>query len=261
MIRGMYAAASSMLAMFTRQEQIANNLANLNTPGFKRDSMPVRAAPLVGEVRSFQALFNVPYVTRPVLAPVGVVGTGVLNDPVVTDFSDGDIRPTGRELDFALVGPGFFEMQAPDGSFFYSRAGQFTRDSVGRLVDTEGNVLMSDDGPVQVGPGQITVDGDGSLFLDGELVSVLRVMAFPPDTPLRKLGTSGFVPVDKSLRPTFADAEGAVVQQGALELSNVDPTRATVEMLSATRQYEAAQRLVQMNDSILERAVNDVGRV
>ena len=261
MIRGMYAAASSMLASFTRQEQTANNLANLNTPGFKRDSMPVRSSPVVGEVRSFEALFSVPYATRPVLAPVGVVGTGVLNDPVVTDFSDGDIRPTGRELDLALVGPGLFEMQARDGSFFYSRAGQFSRDAAGRIVDAEGNLLMSDDGVVQVGPGQITVDGDGSLFLDGEPVTTLRVMTFPPDTPMRKIGASGFVPVDRQIRPTFADAEGAVVQQGALELSNVDPTRATIEMLSATRQYEAAQRLVQINDSILERAVNDVGRI
>jgi flagellar basal-body rod protein FlgG len=184
----------------------------------------------------------------------------VLNDPVVTDFSDGDVRPPGNELDLALLGPGFFEMQRADGSRFYSRAGQFTRDAAGRLTDAEGNLLLGDEGPVQVGQGQVQIDADGAVYVDGEPTALLRVMVFPPDSPMRKLGNSGFVPVDPELRPTFAD-EATVVQQGALEQSNVDPTRAVIEMLSATRQYEAAQRLVQMNDAILDRSVNDVGRV
>lgn len=260
MIRGFYAAASSMLASFTRQQQTANNLANLNTPGFKRDTMQVRSSPVVGEVRDFDGLLNLPYRTAPVRATVGVVGTGVLNDPVLTDFSDGDVRPTGRELDLALTGPGFFEMQAPDGSRFYARGGQFSRDAVGRLADAQGNLLMGEEGPVRVGQGQVTVDADGTVYADGEEQTILRVMTFPPDTPMRKLGNSGFVPVDRTLRPSFAN-ETTVVQQGALELSNVDPTRSTIEMMSATRQYEAAQRLVQMNDTVLERAVNDLGRL
>jgi flagellar basal-body rod protein FlgG len=249
-----------MLASFARQEQTTNNLANLNTPGFKRDTMPVRSSPVVGEVRPFDGLLNLPYPTRQVRAPIGVVGTGVLNDPVVTDFSDGDVRPTGNELDVALIGPGFFEMQGLDGSRFYSRAGQFSRDAVGRLVDTQGNLVMGDEGPVEVGQGQVEISADGTVYVDGEARTILRVMTFPPDTPMRKLGNSGFLPVDPELRPTFA-TEGTVVQQGALEQSNVDPTRAVIEMLSATRQYEAAQRLVQMNDAILERSVTDVGRV
>ncbi|HEV8636238.1 MAG TPA: flagellar hook basal-body protein [Chloroflexota bacterium] len=260
MIRALYAAASSMLSTFTRQEQTANNLANLNTPGFKRDTMPVRSSPVVGEVRPFDGLLNLPYPTRQVRAAVGVVGTGVLNDPVVTDFSDGDVRPTGNELDLALLGPGFFEMQAADGSLFYARAGEFGRDAAGRLVDGEGNLVLGDDGPVQVGQGQVQIDAGGTVYVDGEPAAILRVMAFPPDTPMRKLGNSGFVPVDPGLRPSFAEP-ATVVQQGALEQSNVDPTRAVIEMLSATRQYEAAQRLVQMNDAILERTVTDVGRV
>jgi flagellar basal-body rod protein FlgG len=259
-IRALYAAASSMLASFTRQEQTTNNLANLNTPGFKRDTMPVRSSPVVGEVRPFEALLSLPYPTRTARVPLGVVGTGVLNDPVVTDFSDGDVRTTGNELDVALLGPGFFEMQGQDGALFYSRAGQFSRDAVGRLTDAAGNLVLGDDGPIQVGQGQVEIDGDGTVYADGEPITLLRVMVFPPDTPMRKLGNSGFLPVDPELRPTFA-AEGTVVQQGALEQSNVDPTRSVIEMLSATRQYEAAQRLVQMNDAILDRSVNDVGRV
>jgi flagellar basal-body rod protein FlgG len=249
-----------MLATFSRQEQTANNLANLNTPGFKRDTMPVRSSPEVGEVRPFEALLSLPYPTRSVRAPIGVVGTGVLNDPIVTDFSDGDVRTTGKELDVALLGPGFFEMQRADGSLFYSRAGQFTKDAAGRLTDGEGNLLLGDEGPITVGQGQVQIDADGAVYVDGAPNTILRVMVFPPDTPMRKLGNAGFVPVDPAARPIFAD-EATVVQQGALEGSNVDPTRAVIEMLSATRQYEAAQRLVQMNDASLDRAVNDVGRV
>src|SRR4051794_21582132 len=127
MIRGMYAAAAGMLSSFLRQEMVSNNLANVNTPGFKKDLATVRAGRELGEVRDVDGLFQVPYATRAVKTMVGKVGTGALNDPVVTDFSDGDVRETGNELDLAIVGPGFFQMQSPDGSTFYTRAGQFGR--------------------------------------------------------------------------------------------------------------------------------------
>jgi flagellar basal-body rod protein FlgF len=260
MIRGMYAAAAGMLAAFTRQEQINNNLANVNTPGFKRDMSPIREGNVVGEVRDVGQTFRVPYQTRQLKSMVGMVGTGALNDPVVTDFSDGDLRPTGKELDLAVVGPGFFQMRSPDGNTFYTRAGQFDRDAGGRLVDPNGAFLMGDDGPVQVGQGPVTIDADGTVYADGTEVTILKVMTFPTDTAMRKMGDNAFVPTDPNAEPSYAD-ELTTVQQGSLEGSNVDPTQAVVEMMSAMRSYEASQRMVQLNDTILERAVNDIGRV
>jgi flagellar basal-body rod protein FlgG len=260
MMRGLYAAAAGMLSSFTRQETINNNLANLSTPGFKRDLTPVRAGRELGEVRDLGVAFNVPYQTRPLRTLVGTVGTGALNDPVATDFSDGDVRATGNELDLAIVGQGFFEMQSPDGERFYTRAGQFARDAGGRLVDAAGNFLIGDDGPIQARQGAVSVPRDGTDVADGEEVAIMRVMTFPTDTPMLKFGQNGFKPTDQSLQPTFAN-ELTSVQQGALEGSNVNPTQAVVEMMSAMRSYEAAQRMVQLNDSILERAVNDIGRV
>ena len=185
MIRGLYAAASGMLSGFLRQEQIANNLANINTPGFKQDRTPIRLAGQVGEIRSFENLLNVPYQARPVWLPVGIVGTGNLNDPIATDFSDGDVRTSGNELDFALIGPGFFEMRAQDGSTIYSRAGEFTRDAGGRIVDQNGALLLGDDGPIVVGQGEVTVDPDGTVYSDGGQVGIIRVMQVPVDTPMR----------------------------------------------------------------------------
>ena len=88
----------------------------------------------------------------------------------------------------------------------------------------------------------------------------MRVMTFPTDTPMEKIGDNSFRPTDSSLQPSFAN-ELTSVQQGALEGSNVNPNQAMVEMMSAMRSYEAAQRMVQLNDSILERSVNDIGRV
>ena len=260
MMRGLYAAAAGMLSAFTRQETVNNNLANANTPGFKRDVTPVRAGQSVGEVRDVGGLFSVPYETRPVRTMIGKVGTGALNDPVTTDFSDGDLRETGNELDLAIVGRGFFQMQGPEGETFYTRAGQFARDAGGRLVDASGNFLVGDEGPIQVRQGPVSVDPDGTIFADGEEVGILRIMDFADDVALEKRGDNAFVPTDPEARPTFAD-ELTTVQQGALEGSNVSPSQAVVEMMSAMRSYEAAQRMVQLNDTIMERTVNDIGRV
>jgi flagellar basal-body rod protein FlgF len=260
MMRGLYAAAAGMLASFNRQETLNNNLANVNTPGFKRDLTPVRAGRNLGEVRDVGAQFTVPYATNPVRTMIGTVGTGSLNDPIVTDFSDGDVRETGNELDMAIVGPGFFEMQTPNGESLYTRAGQFTRDAGGRLVDPTGNFLMGDNGPIQVRQGPVSIDPDGTVYSEGEEVAIMRVMTFPTDMPMEKVGDNAFRPTDPGQQPTFAN-ELTTVQQGALEASNVDPTQAVTEMMSAMRSYEAAQRMVQLNDSILERSVNDIGRV
>jgi flagellar basal-body rod protein FlgG len=259
-IRGLYSAAAGMIANFTRQETISNNLANLNTTGFKQDLIAIRQAAEVPEARQLSGLFEVPYPTRPGPTPLGVVGTGVVTDPVAVDQTQGDVRETGNELDLALVGPGYFQMQTPEGQTFYTRDGRFSRDGVGRLVDAKGNFLMGDDGPIRVAQGSVQIDPDGTVLSDGEEVDQIRVMSFQPDTPLKKIGASGFVPVDPSAPPTFVDPN-TVVQQGAIEASNVDPNKAVVEMMSAARSYEAAQRMVQLNDSVLERAVNDLGRV
>jgi flagellar basal-body rod protein FlgG len=151
-------------------------------------------------------------------------------------------------------------MQSPDGGTFYSRAGQFDRDAGGRLVDANGNFLVGDDGPIQVGQGEVSIGGDGTVLVDGEEKTILRVMTFAQDTPMRKVGDNAFVPVDPNAPPEFAN-ELTSVQQGALEGSNVNPAQTVVEMMSAMRSYEASQRMVQLNDQILERAVNDIGRV
>jgi flagellar basal-body rod protein FlgF len=260
MIRGLYAAAAGMIANFTRQETVANNLANVNTPGFKQDLLAVREGPELAESRQLDGLFTTPYKTRAAATPIGAVGTGSLTDPVSTDHSQGDVRETGNELDLALVGPGYFQMQSPDGTTFYTRAGQFSRDGVGRLVDQQGNFLLGDEGAIRVGQGAVSVDPDGTIYSDGEAVDLLRVMKFPPETALKKLGANAFVTADPELRPEFVD-ENTLVQQGAVEASNVNPNQAMVEMMSAMRSYEASQRMVQLNDSVLERAVNDLGRV
>lgn len=260
MIRGLYAAAAGMLAAFNRQETVQNNLANVNTPGFKKDTIAVREGPELGEVRNVGQLFRLPYQTRPARSFLGTVGTGALNDPVVTDFSDGDVRQTGKELDLAILGPGFFQMQGADGATFYTRAGQFERDAGGRLVDAGGNFLVGDDGPIAVGQGEVSIGADGTVLVDGQEKTILRVMTFAQDTPMKKVGDNAFVPADPAAQPAFAN-ELTSVQQGAIEGSNVDPTQTMVEMMSALRSYEAAQRMVQLNDTLLERAVTEIGRV
>src|SRR5205085_8919172 len=109
------------------------------------------------EYGKLDGVFSVPYKTRQAATPLGAVGTGSLTDPVSIDQSQGDVRETGNELDLALVGNGYFEMQSPDGNRFYTRSGQFERDGVGRLVDSKGNFVMGDNGVIRVRQGPVTV--------------------------------------------------------------------------------------------------------
>src|SRR3712207_2739396 len=139
MERGLYIAASGMLAEMVRQGQLANDLSNASTPGYKADR---------SSQRSFGELLLNNSVTG---QPVGTLGLGARIEGITTDLSPGPIRDTGEPLDLAVVGEGFFGVQTPQG-VRYTRNGQFTADGNGNLVTREGyQVLGRNGGPVRVG--------------------------------------------------------------------------------------------------------------
>jgi len=166
---------------------------------------------------------------------------------------------TGNPLDLAINGAGFFAVQTPSGTL-YTRDGTFFRDSEGRLARADGGLLLSeDDAPLQVGTGDIIVEGDGTVSSGGQTVGRIRVVDFDPTQRLLKLGSNYLAPEDP-VTPEIA-AAGAAISQGFLERSNVDLARASVEMITAVRSYEASQRMIQLQDQTLDRAINDVGKV
>lgn len=225
MQRGLYIAASGMLAEMVRQNQIANDLANAATPGYKPD----RAAQ-----RSFGELLLTNGGSG---APIGSLGLGAQIDEIRTDLAPAPIRDSGEPLDFAIEGDGWFGVRTEQG-VRYTRNGQFTADAGGRLVDQLGNaVLGRDGGDVSVGrDGRVRPGDVGAFALDGA----------------RKVGDSLFA----------GDATGAAggrVRGGALEGSAADPARSMVDMIASFRALEAGQKAIHTIDDTLGKAAGQVG--
>jgi flagellar basal-body rod protein FlgF len=224
--RGLYIAASGMLAEQLRQDQIANDLANTSTPGYKAD----RTAQ-----RDFGALLLTNSATG---AVIGTQGTAVQVDRVVTDFTPQPSRDTGEPLDFAITGEGFFAVQTADG-VRYTRNGQFTASPTGQLVTADGDPVLGRDGrPLAMG-------ADGSV--DPRRLGV--VLLRDP----RKEGASLV-----SGTPGGAGTAGQV-RAGALEGSGADPAQAMVDMIESMRAYEAGQKVIHTIDETLGKAASSVG--
>jgi flagellar basal-body rod protein FlgG len=256
MIRGLYTSSAGMQVEALRQEAIANNLANLNTAGFRRDLAIMESRKGLKLSRT-----NVP--TGPGAeagtkrVPIGTVGTGVVVQRMVKDFTQGDLRETENPFDLALQGQGFFTVQGANGQAFYSRDGQFTRAVDGTMVDKAGNKLMGQGGPLVVN-GKLDVSPEGVVSIDGRPRDRLALVQF--DDPERDLAKHGDTLYQDMGSAGPKPAPGLRVHQGALEGANVNSVQEMVHMIAAMRQYEANQKAVQSQDETLSRAVNDIAK-
>lgn len=256
MIRGLYTSSAGMQVEQMRQEAIANNLANLNTAGFKKDMAVIEARENMGIQRT-----NNPSKAGPDAANVkvglGDLGTGVLVDRFVKDFDQGPLQQTENPLDFALQGEGFFTVEGQGGERLYTRGGNFSRNQEGQLVDMDGRAVLGANGPITIPEGKFSVGTDGVLHVDGRPFDQLAIARFDnPDEQLSKLGDTLFRN-ETGAEPQVATA---LVYQGALEGANVNSVREMVEMIACLRQYEANQKAIASQDTTLDKAVNEVGR-
>jgi flagellar basal-body rod protein FlgF len=241
MQRGLYIAATGMLVEQLRQDQIANDLANASTPGYKPDrSMQ----------RSFDSLLLRNTVTEQTVGPL-TLGAGIAE--VRTDLSQGPLRQTGEPLDIALNGDGFLAVATTQG-VRYTRNGQLATDASGRLITATGMPLLGADGrQIVVGSAdRVTIAADGTVRAGGRVAGRLAVVSLADP---QKQGEGLFAG-----RPRPAPA-GATIEQGFLEGSGVDPTRAMVDMIVSMRAFEASQRVIRTIDDTLGRAVNSVGSI
>jgi flagellar basal-body rod protein FlgF len=242
MERGLYIAASGMLAEQVRQDQLANDLANASTPGYKADN---------SEQASFSDLLLWNSSTG---APVGSLSMGSRITHVVTDLTQGPLQSTGNPLDVALDGPGFLAVATGSG-VRYTRDGQLLVDARGRLCTDTGNLVLGTSGkPITVGqvsdPSKISIDQRGTVKVSSRTVGTLAVMSL---TGATKQGDTLFTGTP-GVRPA-----GTTVQQGFLEGSGVQPAEAMVDMIVSFRAYETTQRAIQSIDTELGRAANSVG--
>ena len=226
MDRGLYIAASGMLAEQIRQEQIANDLANATTPGYKSD-------------RTAQSTFgDLLLANSSTGSVVGRQSTAVQVAAIETDFTPAAARETGEPLDFAITGEGFFAVQTAQG-VRYTRNGQFALDTQGRLVTARGDLVLGRTG----GP---IASADGKV--DPRQLGVVNL------TNPRKEG-------DSLVSGTPAGAATGQVRGGALEGSGADAARAMVDMIASMRAFEAGQKVIQAIDDTLGRAATQVGSI
>ena len=228
-IRGIVNTAHTLAFYERRQEIAANNIANANTDAFKADRITARLVP--GEA------FPVPVPD--------------------TDFQQGALRNTGRPLDVALDGPGFLVVRTPQGDRL-TRGGSLKLDAASRLVDTHGNLVVGDRGPVVIDGTDVHIDDDGSLFVDGALVAKLQMVDVADKSALRKEGSGRYV-TDAPLQPT---EEGRTfLRQREIEDPNVDGMLAMVDLVTIQRAYAANVDALKAMDGVLGIVAGEVGKV
>ena len=221
MLRGLYTSAASMLGQLDRQDAIANNLANVNTPGYKRQTV---------SFSGFNAELQNALRTQNVMPP------SVMPLPQLSvDARQGGLQDTGSRTNFALVGPGRFAIQTPQGERLV-RAGDFQLDAKGQLVNSEGFPVLGERGPITVS-GDWSVDTEGNVTSAGAVVDKLKIVGGSADPK----------------KPTQ-------VVQGSLESSNVNTVEEMVSMITALRTYEANQKTIQSLDGTLDKLINQMGK-
>ena len=241
---GLYAACAGLLARTQALELAANNLANLNTTGYK------------AQVPTFRALLaNASTNAAADAMSQAVNDFGVLGDSR-TDKAQGSLERTGSDLDFAVEGEGWFAVQS-GGETLYTRNGNFHVDASGHLATVEGNIVNGAEGAITIPPGHLSVSGDGTISVDGALAGQLRIVSFAPGTALVPVGSSHFAAPVGSERA----ASGRLVQ-GSLEGSNVNGVTAAVGLVALQRNADMLQQALTAFHANFNRiAAQDLSRV
>jgi flagellar basal-body rod protein FlgF len=224
---GLYIAASGMVAEQARQDQLANDLANASTPGYKAD-------------QSSQHSFGQILLSNTVSgSPVGSISIGVESGKSYTDMSPAPVHETGAPLDFAIEGEGFFAVKTAQG-VRYTRDGQFAVSAQGTLTDSFGNEVLSPAGAA------IKVEAKG--IVPASAVGVFKVSG------AEKQGENLFT-------GTQSGPASGTVRQGALEESGVNPVDTMVEMMTSLRTFQSGQQAIQTINETLQAAATQVGSV
>lgn len=254
MVRGLYTSATGMLTQQRRMDVVANNLANVNTTGHKRDFVVVRS---FSEELSHRINDDSDWARS---RPVGFYPLGLFIDDVYTDHSVGAFQVTGGALDLALTTQGFFVINTVDeaggAAERFTRAGSFTLGPDNVLMTKAGGRVQGESGDIVIPNGEINIDRNGFIYSNGELVDRLRLVDFTDTRSLRKVGDNLFATTPESVEAAFS----GMVEQGYLERSNVNSVREMVEMITLQRIYDANSRLISVHDRTLGNAVNDIAR-
>lgn len=243
--QAMYAASVGAFNNQQRLDVLANNLANINTPGFKQDKLYFDVP--VGAEKGGDSQ------TDHLQGPSGPMARGAR-----TDFSQGILRHTDNALDLALEGECFFCIQTPEGTH-YTRNGRFTIDEDGVLATMGGQPVLGKGGEIRIDGGNVHVDEAGNVSVDGSEVGTLKVVSVSQPASLEKMGNTLFALGGTGVAKEMT--EGFKVREGYLEASNVNSIRAMTEMIDISRCYESYQKTIQFLNDATKKSVGEVGRL
>ena len=274
MMRSLWTAASGMTSQQLNVDTIANNLANVNTTGFKRERMEFKTLLYETMQRADRDPAN------PAGRPVNLqVGHGVRPVAISRSFTNGNLMLTENPLDFALQGPGFFQISLPNGEIGFTRDGSFklsVNEGGGfNLVTSEGLHLLSTDfDPIEIPPmvrvNDIFINDSGDLGImntDGTVTDLgvtIGLVQFTNDQGLLAIGNNLFIESAAS-GPPINEWDGEVTRtttiiQGSVEMSNVQVAQEMVDLIVAQRAFELNSRVIQTSDDMLSQANNLVRR-
>ena len=258
MMRALYTSATGMIAQQFHMDVVSNNLANVNTVGFKKSRADFQDL-LYQQMRPAGAT-----VSEGAQVPAGLeVGLGVRPVAAVTLFSTGAFQQTGNPLDVAIEGDGFFRVQTPAGPA-YTRDGAFKIDGQGNVVNSDGYKLQPDI-RIPEGAQQISIGKDGTVTAlvggatEPTVLGQLQLVRFTNPSGLSHLGGNAYAPTAASGQPAEGTpgAEGfGQLAQGTLEMSNVQIVEEMVNMITAQRAYETNSKAIQTADEMLGTANN-----
>lgn len=279
MSKGFWPAISGSIAQSERLDTVANNLANSDTNGFKKDQVAFRS--IMSSAVSAAQKEDIPrklYTEKDFHKLDGADTAFVAVDGTFTDFTQGRVKVTGSPLDLALEGKGFLEVLAPEG-VRYTRQGSLRMNQDGKLVTSEGFPVLSpgaQDAPgakpatreelmgraIQIDPrgaSSMTITIDGRIYQGKQEVAQLSVVEFIDAKMLTKEGSALFR--NESPANISKESIGTNVRQGMIEASNVNAVAEMTELLKATRLFEANEKIVKSYGELEGRAVNDLGKL
>lgn len=255
MFRGLYTAYTGMRVQQDVMNVVSNNLANVDTAGFKRDKLGIR---------SFREVLAVKQNDPNLISPnrIGRMRLGVTSSLAYTSFDQGPLKNTERKTDIALEGKGMFVVgkRLENGTFkeYYTRDGGLAVNQLGQLMTKNGEFVLGENGIIQVENGKFTITQTGDVYNDkNEFVDKMRLTSFTDFAELRKVGNNLYTPTEHMKTQPFT----GVVVQGFLETSNVNTVQEMVEMISVMRAYESNQKVLTTFDATMDKVANEVGRV
>lgn len=240
----LYQAAAAMNAQARWQELITQNLAASAAPGYRKQDI---------SFSSVQAGLD------PTAANMNGVGYTIPAATASTNFSEGEMRATGNMLDVGIEGPGFLEVQQPNGTKAYTRDGELRLNSQGQLVTKQGYNVLGDGGPIQLDPSNpapITISANGDISQGDQPKGHVRLVEFSQLNSLTPIG-GGYFLASPDNPPAAATA--STLRQGSLEASNSSPTAEMANLIASMRLFEANQKVLQTQDDRMGKVISDLG--